>query len=154
MVLGIHDCLIGDLFYCVVLYGATESDLYQTNYPSFPPTTALGLRLQRLVLWKWTFWFQFGYITVIDEKMWSVWCHVVKQPFLWKFPGYSLPYKYPFSGSVSCLPIIPFYCVTNNENIKIFGHMVRKQYLTRLFGCIHMRSIMLYHCAHLMQYGI
>lgn len=33
MVLGIHDYLIGDLFYCVVLYGGMESDLYQTNYP-------------------------------------------------------------------------------------------------------------------------
>lgn len=37
MVLGIHDCLIDDLFYCVVLYGAMENNLYQTNYPFFAP---------------------------------------------------------------------------------------------------------------------
>lgn len=37
MVLGIHDCLIDDLFYCVVLYGAMENNLYQTNYPFSPP---------------------------------------------------------------------------------------------------------------------
>lgn len=37
MVLGIHDCLIDDLFYCVVLYGAMENNLYQTNYAP-PPT--------------------------------------------------------------------------------------------------------------------
>lgn len=38
MVLGIHDCLIDDLFYCVVLYGAMENNLYQTNYPLFFPS--------------------------------------------------------------------------------------------------------------------
>lgn len=60
MVLGIHDCLIDDLFYCVVLYGAMENNLYQTNYPS-PPTphaTTLELWLQQLVFCRWTLWFQ------------------------------------------------------------------------------------------------
>lgn len=41
IVLGIHDCLIGDLFYCVVLSGVRESDLYQTNYPPFSPFRSL-----------------------------------------------------------------------------------------------------------------
>lgn len=44
MVLGIHDCLIDDLFYCVVLYGVMENNLYQTNYPFFPPSALLHYR--------------------------------------------------------------------------------------------------------------